>query len=78
MEILSPSTERQDRGYKRTLYSRHGVREYWLVDPSAETIEVLAEAEEGFVTDSIYQRDQALVSPLLPGLSINVNRVFSV
>ena len=78
VEILSPSTERFDRGYKRTMYARNGVREYWLVDPAAETVEVMTEAEEGFVTESIYQRDQILVSPLLPGLSIELNRIFSV
>ena len=78
VEILSPSTERYDRGYKRTMYARNGVREYWLVDPAGETVEVMTEAEEGFVTESIYQRDQILVSPLLPGLSIELNRIFSV
>ena len=78
VEILSPSTERHDRGYKRTMYARNGVREYWLVDPAAETVEVLTEAEEGFVTESIFQREQTLLSPLLPGLSIDLNRVFSV
>ena len=77
VEILSPSTERYDRGYKRTMYARNGVREYWLVDPVAETVELLTEGEEGFVTEFLYQRDQILASPLLPGLSINLNRVFS-
>ena len=78
VEILSPSTERYDRGYKRTMYARNGVREYWLVDPVTETVEMLTEAEDGFVTDSVYQRDQFLASALLPGLSIDLNRVFSV
>lgn len=78
VEILSPSTERHDRGYKRTMYPRNGVREYWLVDPAADTIEALSEAEGGFVTDSIYHRTQTLVSPLLPDLSIDLDRVFSI
>ena len=78
VEILSPSTERYDRGYKRTMYARNGVREYWLVDPVTETVEMLTEAEDGFVTDSVYHRNQTLVSPLLPELSIELNRVFSV
>ena len=78
VEIPSPSTERFDRGYKRTMYARNGVREYWLVDPAGETVEVMTAAEEGFVTESIYQRDRILVSPLLPGLSIELNRIFSV
>jgi len=37
-EILSPSSVEYDRGYKRTLYGRHGVREYWIVDPEDQTL----------------------------------------
>ena len=33
MEILSPSTSARDRVEKRNLYDRHGVREYWVLDP---------------------------------------------
>ena len=77
VEILSPSTERYDRGYKQTMYARHGVREYWLVNPNAETVEVLTLSDEGFTTFATYQRRETLVSPLLPGLDINLEQVFS-
>ncbi len=40
VEILSPSTEERDRGVKLRLYRRHGVPEYWIVDPEAELVEV--------------------------------------
>ena len=40
VEILSPATADRDRGYKRQLYGRHGVTEYWLVDPTAETVSI--------------------------------------
>ena len=40
IEILSPSTAPNDRGRKPQLLARHAVREYWLVDPNAVTIEV--------------------------------------
>ncbi len=43
VEILSPATAQQDREYKRTLYSHHGVREYWLVDPEEDLVEVWTE-----------------------------------
>lgn len=39
-EILSPSTKRFDRGAKLRIYATAGVREAWLLDPVAETIEV--------------------------------------
>ncbi len=39
VEVLSDSTEARDRGIKFEDYEAHGVREYWLVDTEAETIE---------------------------------------
>ena len=42
IEILSPSTAGRDRTFKRTLYERHGVKEYWMVDASARNITVLS------------------------------------
>jgi len=41
IEILSEATAKRDRTYKKTLYARHGVKEYWLVDPATKTVEVL-------------------------------------
>jgi Uma2 family endonuclease len=40
VEILSPNTEGRDRGLKRKLYERQGIRQYWIVDPEAEVVEV--------------------------------------
>jgi Uma2 family endonuclease len=40
VEILSPGTQRRDRGVKLKLYDSQGVGEYWIVDPTARTVEV--------------------------------------
>jgi Uma2 family endonuclease len=77
VEILSPSTSRYDRGYKRALYSRHGVREYWLVDPDNETVEVLAESNEGLTLVATYHKGATLTSPLLEGLAIDLEQIFA-
>lgn len=39
-ERAAPAAADRDRGYKRTLYARYGVREYWIVDPQGEMVEV--------------------------------------
>ena len=41
VEILSPSTADRDRELKLRLYARHGVREYWIVDPDERTVQVM-------------------------------------
>ena len=33
VEIISPSSTGRDWVVKRDLYARHGVKEYWLIDP---------------------------------------------
>lgn len=40
VEVISPGTQRVDRGKKFVEYARAGIGEYWLVDPQAKTIEV--------------------------------------
>ena len=76
VEILSPGTAIYDRGYKQSLYSSHGVREYWLVDPDAETVEVLAEGAQALLLHATHRRGESLTSPLLAGLTIDLEQVF--
>ncbi len=40
VEILSPTTSHRDRGVKLDIYARHGVREYWIVDPVRDIVDV--------------------------------------
>lgn len=76
VEILSQSTAGRDRTYKRSLYARYGVQEYWLVDPDTRTVEVLGLGEQGFESEGTYGVGQMLVSPQLDGLSISLDEVF--
>lgn len=39
IEILSPESTRFDRGEKKAVYERSGVKEYWLVDPETKNAE---------------------------------------
>ena len=76
IEILSPATARRDRTYKRTLYARHGVGEYWLVDPAERMVEVLTLGERGFERAAAYKWDEVLHSPLLREMRIDLRDVF--
>ncbi|PKB78582.1 MAG: hypothetical protein BZY88_17605 [SAR202 cluster bacterium Io17-Chloro-G9] len=77
VEIISPGSAQYDRGYKQLLYGRHGVLEYWMVDPEEETVEVLAEGGEGLTPRAVYRRGDNLESPLLQGLLVEVDLIFS-
>ena len=76
IEILSPGTADRDRTLKRSLYARHGVREYWLVDPQTSTVEVLWSREGPFDSTVMYTARETLTSPLLHGLHIQLSEVF--
>ena len=77
IEILSPSTSARDKGYKRDLYAKHGVKEYWQVDTDAKRITVLSlNAYGNYDVAAVYGMGQTLTSPLLPGFALNLDEIF--
>jgi Uma2 family endonuclease len=77
VEALSQSTASRDQVVKRKLYSKYGVREYWIVDPSAQSIEVLSFVDSGLETWQVFTIGSTLVSPLLRGLQLSTAEVFA-
>ena len=71
IEILSPGTESNDRGRKLRLLQTHGVREFWLVDPDAEAIEIYSLSGDQYVLAQIASGGAAVKSPLLPQLVLS-------
>jgi Uma2 family endonuclease len=64
-EVLSPSNAKEDRRLKRDTYAEAGVREYWILDPDARSIDT-------FVLDgeSYRQAASAGVNDLVRSLAI--------
>lgn len=54
VEVLSPGTAKKDKGYKKNLDETVGVKEYWIVDPIAHSIEVYILANGKFILDEVY------------------------
>ena len=54
VEVLSPSTAKNDRGYKKDVYAKCGVREYWIVDSVSNSIEVYRLDGSAFVLYDVY------------------------
>ena len=70
------STAAKDLEIKRKLYAKFGVREYWIVDPDAATVEVLVWSESGYVSAGVYGITDRLSSPLLPELNLPLSGIF--
>jgi Uma2 family endonuclease len=74
VEVLSPSTQAEDRGPKLALYERSGVAEYWIVDPHNRTVEV---REFGSPRRTrVYKEGQSFESTQLPGLRVKLDDLF--
>ena len=54
-EIFSKSTMKRDVGIKKDVYERNGVREYWIIDPWRETIDVYLIREGKYELDGHYE-----------------------
>lgn len=72
IEILSESTEEWDRVTKRRVYERYGVRELWIVDLQARSIEVAYRDGSGLTTVGTYPSGATVVSILYPDLTVSV------
>lgn len=75
-EVISPGCRQRDRIEKKNLYEQFGVKEYWLVDPDAHTIEILGLAESKYTLTMRCGPGQHASSRLLPGFRIAVDELF--
>ncbi len=75
-EVISLEGRRRDRIDKRDLYEQCGIKEYWIIDPEAQTVEVL------HVESGVYRlvvrahMDEVAASRLLPGFEISASELF--
>jgi len=78
IEVLSARTAKKDFETKYQLYQRHGVREYWIVDPGAAAIHAWRIDANGFFgEETIYEEGDSAPSTVLEGLIIDATQLFS-
>lgn len=77
VEILSEHTESIDRKKKFTLYEKHGLKEYWLADPSEKTIEQFVLKENSFQLHASINGNQNLSSVVLDKFTLAADDVFA-
>ena len=76
IEILSPSTARMDKKLKYQKYQQAGVREYWIIDPELDLLEVNVLRDKKYTT-TIYNEEDKVTVTVLEDCVINLADVFS-
>ena len=76
VEIISPGSAKRDRIIKRKIYALHGVKEYWLVHPEKEQVQVLRREKGDFQRMADLNREDVLTTPMLSGLEIPLVNIF--
>jgi Uma2 family endonuclease len=76
VETLSPATARYDKGFKRKIYARFGVQEYWLVDPKTLTVQIYLLGKNADTPLATHGDKATFTSSVLPGLRIKTAAIF--
>ncbi|WP_375444074.1 Uma2 family endonuclease [uncultured Fibrella sp.] len=78
VEVLSESTKKNDRNIKFEDYAAHGVEEYWIIDPTRQTVETFgidADTKE-YAALGTFKVGQSVSSLVLPEFTIPVKAIF--
>ena len=75
-EIISPTSRQRDRIEKRDLYEQHGIKEYWMIDSDAQTVEVLTLDNGKYRLAGRWRPGETARSVLLAGFELPVNSLF--
>ena len=77
VEILSPSTAEIDRKVKFSLYEKYGVREYWIITPDAEIVQLFALRAKGYELLGNFSGKQEVRSEVLTGFACRAEEIFA-
>jgi Uma2 family endonuclease len=75
IEVLSTSNRRHDREDKVGWYQHYGVRECWLIDPIARTVEVV-DVSTMVRAFQLFDGERAIASAVLPRLRLTADVIF--
>ncbi|MEM9733234.1 MAG: Uma2 family endonuclease [Pseudomonadota bacterium] len=75
-EVLSPSTQKYDRGAKMRIYRDWGVKHYWLLDPQLEFLEVYENGGETFNQLATFERGEDVCAAPFKDISFPLEDLF--
>lgn len=71
-EAISPTTERYDKGVKRTIYAHYGVGHLWFVDPRVKSLEVFARQDRAWLLTHTFFEDEDVSAPPFEALKFSL------
>lgn len=77
IEILSPGNSKKEMDIKYDLYEENGVREYWIVNPTIQTISIFVLQNDTYIGIKPLINDSKLQSPTFPDLKFSVEKIFA-
>jgi Uma2 family endonuclease len=76
-EVVSLGGRNRDRIEKRDLYEQYGVKEYWIIDPEAQTVEVLGLEGVRYEILTRARLRETAESRLLSGFRVDVSALLA-
>lgn len=76
IEITSPGYVKYDRIKKYALYEKFGVKEYWIIDPANELVEVLSLENKKYQLHSYAEVKGKVKSKVIKGFEVEIKKIF--
>ncbi len=71
-EILSPSTEKYDKGDKRRIYALYGVEHLWHLDPRTRLLEVFRRQDKDWLLTHTFQDEEPVSAPPFEAITFSL------
>ena len=77
VEVISPSTFKKDTIYKKNLYEKHKVKEYWIIYPAEKIILRYVLEGDAYGEPEHFSEDDTEISLTInPDIKIDIERLF--
>lgn len=76
IEILSPGNSKKEMNDKFLLYEESGVKEYWVVFPEEQVVQIYELKENKFQSRKPLANGNKITTPILEGFEMEIDEIF--
>lgn len=76
VEVLSQATSSSDLTMKKDLYIKHGVKEYWIIDPQRSSVVIYQNKEGIYIQAAQKEKTGVLQSIVMNGFQVEISQIF--